>query len=159
MHMGRLIKSEAVYRTPFWRAEGLSGQGVNDEGIASVPYDNSLPDGGVGVLFTFTGGRAADRLAKLSAAERRRQVLERFRRYVGDEALSPTQFVEPTGALRNGPAVARPPYRVPVSCPGTETRFAPRSDACISREPRPPTTGRGIWKAPSAPGSAQRARS
>jgi len=94
IHMGYLIKSEAVYRTPFWRAEGLSGQGVNDGGIASVPFDNSPPDGSVGVLFAFTGGRAADRLAKLSAAQRRRQVLERFRQYVGDKALSPTQFIE-----------------------------------------------------------------
>lgn len=94
IHMGHLIKSEAVYPTPFWRAEGLSGQGVNDEGIASVPFDNSPPDGSVGVLFAFTGGRAADRLAKLSAADRRRQVLERFRQYVGDKALAPTQFIE-----------------------------------------------------------------
>jgi len=114
IHMGYLIKSEAVYRTPFWRAEGLSGQGVNDGGIASVPFDNSPPDGSVGVLFAFTGGRAADRLAKLSAAQRRRQVLERFRQYVGDKALSPTQFIEhdwrteqwtrgcPTGVPRPG---------------------------------------------------------
>jgi monoamine oxidase len=93
-HMGHLIKSEAVYPTPFWRAEGLSGQGVSDEGIASVPFDNSPPDGSVGVLFAFTGGRAADRLARLSAAERRRQVLQRFREYVGNQALSPTQFIE-----------------------------------------------------------------
>ncbi len=93
-HMGHLIKSEAVYPTPFWRAEGLSGQGVNDEGIASVPFDNSPPDGSVGVLFAFTGGRAADRLASLPAAQRRTQVLQRFREYVGDQALSPTQFIE-----------------------------------------------------------------
>jgi len=94
MHMGHLIKSEAVYPTPFWRAEGLSGQGVNDEGIASTPFDNSPPDGSVGVLFAFTGGRAADRLARLPAAERRDQVLERFAEYVGNQALSPTQFIE-----------------------------------------------------------------
>jgi monoamine oxidase len=94
MHMGHLIKSEAVYATPFWRAGGLSGQGVNDEGIASVPFDNSPPDGSVGVLFAFTGGRAAARLARLPPAERRRQVLARFREYVGDQALSPSQFIE-----------------------------------------------------------------
>jgi monoamine oxidase len=94
MHMGHLMKSEAVYPTPFWRAQGLSGQGVNDEGTASVPFDNSPPDGSVGVLFAFTGGRAADRLASLSAVERRKQVLERFRQYVGDQALSPAQFIE-----------------------------------------------------------------
>ncbi len=114
IHMGHLIKSEAVYPTPFWRAAGLSGQGVNDEGIASVPFDNSPPDGSVGVLFAFTGGRAADRLARLPAAQRRKQVLERFRQYVGDKALSPTQFIEhdwrsekwtrgcPTGIPRRG---------------------------------------------------------
>jgi monoamine oxidase len=94
MYMGHLIKSEAVYPTPFWRAQGLSGQGVSDEGIASIPFDNSPPDGSVGVLFAFTGGSSADRLARLTAAQRRTQVLQRFRQYVGDQALSPTQFVE-----------------------------------------------------------------
>jgi monoamine oxidase len=137
MHMGHLIKSEAVYPTPFWRAEGLSGQGVNDEGIASVPFDNSPPDGSVGVLFAFTGGRAADRLARLSAAERRRQVLQRFRQYVGDKALAPTQFIEhdwrhekwtrgcPTGIPRPGilskyGSTLRAPIG-PVHFAGTET--------------------------------------
>ena len=94
MHMGHLIKSEAVYPTPFWRAQGLSGQGVSDGGIASVPFDNSPPDGSVGVLFAFTGGRAADRAARLSPAARRKQVLARFRQFVGDQALSPTQYIE-----------------------------------------------------------------
>jgi monoamine oxidase len=92
--MGHLIKSEAVYPTPFWRAQGLSGQGVSDEGIASIPFDNSPPDGSVGVFFAFTGGRAADRLARLPAAQRRTQVLQHFRQYVGDQALSPTQFIQ-----------------------------------------------------------------
>jgi monoamine oxidase len=94
MHMGHLIKSEAVYPTPFWRAQGLSGQGVSDEGIASIPFDNSPPDGSVGVLFAFTGGRAAARLAAMPAAARRRVVLQRFQQYVGDQALSPTQYIE-----------------------------------------------------------------
>jgi monoamine oxidase len=93
-HVGHLIKSEAVYPTPFWRTEGLSGQGVGDEGIASVPFDNSPPDGRVGVLFAFTGGRAADRLARLSRAQRREQVLERLRQYVGGQALSAIQFIK-----------------------------------------------------------------
>lgn len=137
MHMGHLIKSEAVYRTPFWRAEGLSGQGVNDAGIASVPFDNSPPDGSVGVLFAFTGGRAADRLARIPAAERRNQVLERFAQYVGNQALSPTQFIEhdwrseewtrgcPTGIPRPGVLSSfgdtlRSPIG-PVHFAGTET--------------------------------------
>ncbi len=137
IHMGHLIKSEAVYPTPFWRAEGLSGQGVNDEGIASVPFDNSPPDGRLGVLFAFTGGRAADRLARLSAGQRRKQVLERFRQYVGDAALSPIEFIEhdwrsekwtggcPTGIPRPGVLsrygdTLRTPIG-PVHFAGTET--------------------------------------
>lgn len=137
IHMGHLIKSEAVYPTPFWRAEGLSGQGVNDEGIASVPFDNSPPDGRLGVLFAFTGGSAADRLARLSTAQRRKQVLERFRQYVGDQALSPIEFIEhdwrsekwtggcPTGIPRPGVLsrygdTLRTPIG-PVHFAGTET--------------------------------------
>jgi monoamine oxidase len=114
IHMGHLVKCEAVYPAPFWRAEGLSGQGVNDEGIASVPFDNSPPDGSVGVLFAFTGGSAAARLARMSPAQRRRVVLQRFSQYVGNQALSPSQFIEhdwrtekwtrgcPTGVPRPG---------------------------------------------------------
>lgn len=94
MHMGHLIKSEAVYPTPFWRGDGLSGQGVSDEGIASIPFDNSPPDGSVGVLFAFTGGRAAARLAGMSPRARRQVVLQRFGQYVGEQALSPSQFIE-----------------------------------------------------------------
>jgi monoamine oxidase len=137
MHMGHLIKSEAVYPTPFWRAEGLSGQGVNDEGVASTPFDNSPPDGSVGVLLAFTGGRAADRLASVPAAGRRDQVLERFAQYVGNQALSPTGFIEhdwrsekwtrgcPTGIpqlgvlSRNGDTLRSPIG--PVHFAGTET--------------------------------------
>jgi monoamine oxidase len=137
IHMGHLIKSEAVYPTPFWRAEGLSGQGVNDKGIASIPFDNSPPDGSVGVLFAFTGGRAADRLARMSPAQRRKHVLARFSEYVGNQALSPTQFIEhdwrsekwtrgcPTGVPRPGVLskygdVLRTPIG-PVHFAGTET--------------------------------------
>ncbi|HEY8637740.1 MAG TPA: FAD-dependent oxidoreductase [Solirubrobacteraceae bacterium] len=94
MHMGHLIKSEAVYPTPFWRLAGLSGQGVADGGPATVPFDNSPPDASVGVLFAFTGGSEADTLAKLSADARKAAVLARFAQYVGDQALRPTQYVE-----------------------------------------------------------------
>jgi NAD(P)-binding Rossmann-like domain len=159
MHMGHLIKSEAVYPTPFWRAAGLSGQGVNDEGIASVPFDNSPPDGSVRVLFAFTGGRpptAWPNSPPLSAVRRsslasgNTSVTRPFRRPSSSSM---------TDVRRSGPGAAQPPYPVPASCRDTATRFAPRSGRCISPEARPPTTGRATWTARFAPGSARPGRS
>ena len=48
--MGKLMKCDAVYRTPFWRADGLNGFGINDSGAARTVFDNSPPDGTPGVL-------------------------------------------------------------------------------------------------------------
>ena len=53
---GNLIKWEAIYDTPFWRAQGLSGQVVSDVGPANTTFDNSPPDGTPGVVFGFIGG-------------------------------------------------------------------------------------------------------
>jgi monoamine oxidase len=92
---GSLTKVEAVYDKPFWREAGLSGQGVADSGIARVPYDNSPPDGGVGVFFSFIGGKRHAEWAALDAATRRARVLDDFVRFTGDErARSPLEFVE-----------------------------------------------------------------
>jgi monoamine oxidase len=92
---GSLTKVEAVYDTPFWREAGLSGQGVSDVGLARVPYDNSPPDGGVGVFFSFIGGKRHREWAALDAATRRARVLDDFVRFTGDErARSPREFLE-----------------------------------------------------------------
>jgi monoamine oxidase len=92
---GSLTKVEAVYDRPFWRDAGLSGQGVSDVGLARVPYDNSPPDAGVGVFFSFIGGKRHREWAGLDAATRRARVLDDFVRFTGDErARSPLEFVE-----------------------------------------------------------------
>jgi monoamine oxidase len=95
MTPGSLTKVEAVYPTPFWREAGLSGQGVSDTGFARVPFDNSPPDGSVGVFFSFIGGSEHAAWAKLDPAARRAQVLDEFVRYTADErARTPDEFVE-----------------------------------------------------------------
>ncbi|HVT20336.1 MAG TPA: FAD-dependent oxidoreductase, partial [Mycobacteriales bacterium] len=53
---GATIKVNAVYRTPFWRKQGLSGSVVSDAGPMQVVYDNSPPDGSPGVLVGFMEG-------------------------------------------------------------------------------------------------------
>jgi monoamine oxidase len=95
MTPGSLTKVEAVYDKPFWRDAGLSGQGVSDTGIARVPYDNSPPDGGVGVFFSFIGGQRHKEWAALDAPTRRARVLDDFVRFTNDErARTPLEFIE-----------------------------------------------------------------
>ncbi len=52
----RYIKCTAVYDEPFWRADGLSGEGVSDAGPATTTFDNTPPDGSPGVLMSFVSG-------------------------------------------------------------------------------------------------------
>ncbi len=94
MPMGALMKCDAVYDTPFWRAKGLSGSGLNDDGAVRVSFDNSPADASVGVLLAFVGGSTWAKYGTQSRAARRKAVLEGFAAIVGDEALHPIQYVE-----------------------------------------------------------------
>ena len=92
--MGSVIKCNAVYDEPFWRADGLSGQATGDGDGARVVFDNSPPDGSPGILVGFLEGDEARRLGRATAAERRRAVLDSLTRYFGPKAGSPADFVE-----------------------------------------------------------------
>ena len=94
MPMGALMKCDAVYDKPFWRAKGLSGMGLNDQGAVRVCFDNSPKDASVGVLLAFVGGATWARYGTMSLAARRRAVLQGFAAVVGDEALRPVEYVE-----------------------------------------------------------------
>ncbi len=91
---GSAVKIQAVYRTPFWRSESLSGSVVSDTGPLEVVYDNSPPDGHPGVLVGFAEGNEGRALFAMSDAGRRAAVLESLARYFGPRALSPTHYVD-----------------------------------------------------------------
>ncbi len=91
---GSAIKCEAIYKTPFWRAGGLSGQVTSDTGPIKITFDNSPPDGSPGVLLGFVEGEAARQFGVLSAAERRAQAIACFVRYFGAEAADPIGYIE-----------------------------------------------------------------
>ena len=91
---GTLAKATAVFDRPFWRDAGLSGQGVADTGPARTIFDNSPPDGSVGVLFGFVGGSAYAPWGGLPADQRRAQVLDGFAAFVGDRARAPKDYFE-----------------------------------------------------------------
>ena len=126
MPLGTVAKCMAIYDEPFWRAEGLSGQGTSDIGPVKLTFDNSPPDGSPGVLLGFLEGRRARELGRLPAEERRTAVVDCFARLFGPRAARPDAYVErlwaeeewtrgcygchmPTGAWTDyGPALRAP---------------------------------------------------
>jgi monoamine oxidase len=94
MPQGTLMKFEAVYDTPFWRAKGLNGQVVSENGPVKVTFDTSPANGSLGIMMGFIGGHDARVWEDRPANERRDAVLQNFANYFGNEALSPRQVVE-----------------------------------------------------------------
>lgn len=94
MPQGSVIKFEAVYPKPFWRAEGLSGSSYAEAPPVGFTFDNSPPDGRPGVLLGFVAGSEARRMAGAGPATRRRRVLEAFARLFGSAAGRPHQLIE-----------------------------------------------------------------
>ena len=94
LSQGSINKILAVYETPFWREEGLSGQGFAPYEFVRELYDNSPPSATAGVLTTFLAGENAERAGRLTHADRRAEVLEGMAKYVGPGALEPIDFIE-----------------------------------------------------------------
>jgi len=94
MPQGTVIKTMAIYETPFWREGGFSGQATSDAGPARVVFDNSPPDGSPGVLLGFLEGRLARQWGARDAAERREAVLAGHARLFGARAARPERFIE-----------------------------------------------------------------
>jgi monoamine oxidase len=94
MPQGTVIKCMAVYDRPFWRDEGLSGEGLSDAGPAKITFDNTPPSGSPGVLLGFLEGARAREYGAVSAGERRDAVVGGFARLFGPRAAKPERFVE-----------------------------------------------------------------
>jgi monoamine oxidase len=115
---GALTKSYAAYRTPFWRAKGLSGQAMSDEGPVFLTFDVSPSAEGPGVLLGFTDPKGFD---ALPAEQRRRTALSCFAKIFGDEALDAIDYLDQRWGAETfapgGPTAAVPP--------GSWTQFGP----------------------------------
>ena len=91
---GTLTKVAAVYNTPFWRANGLTGQALDTGGPVSASFDDSPPDGSPGVLFGFVGGDNARSYNAMSPAARQSAVLNQYASWFGSEALNPVGYFD-----------------------------------------------------------------
>ncbi|HKP89374.1 MAG TPA: flavin monoamine oxidase family protein [Thermoleophilaceae bacterium] len=94
MPQGSVIKCMAVYDTPFWREQGLSGEATSDVGPAKLIFDNTPPSGTPGVLVGFLEGARAREYGRMRAPERRAAVLRGIERLYGPRAGDPSRFIE-----------------------------------------------------------------
>src|SRR5207244_4915517 len=79
---------------PFWRAKGLNGQTVSDEGPSSATIDISPPDGKPGIIMGFIGGDRARRFPAQGARAGRKAVLDELVQLFGPPAGKPTKYLE-----------------------------------------------------------------
>jgi monoamine oxidase len=107
---GNLSKAYVAYETPFWRANGCSGEALSDEGPVFITFDVSPSDEGPGILLGFTDARSFD---PLPPAERREQALAGFKALFGDAALEPIDYIDHCWGAEEfapgGPTAAVPP--------------------------------------------------
>ena len=94
LSQGSVTKVLTVYEQPFWREEGLSGQGFAPYQLVRELYDNSPPSASAGVLCTFLAGEFAERVGRMDPGTRRKAVLEGMAAYVGERALRPVDWIE-----------------------------------------------------------------
>ncbi|HHW1564598.1 TPA: flavin monoamine oxidase family protein [Pseudomonas aeruginosa] len=81
-------KMAMVYRRPFWREKGLNGHIFQSDGPIIWAWDNSPPNGEIGIINAFLSN------ANLPSdhATAKRILTEIFARAWGDEALKPVAF-------------------------------------------------------------------
>ncbi len=150
MAPGWLVKVSAVYDEPFWRADGLSGEALNEPGPVTMTFDNSPPGNSPGVLVGFIGGRNAREFARLDSSERRRAVLDCFEALFGPRARGAEQYLELDWATERwsgggpvsnfatggwsaaGPALRKPLGRVHWAGTETATRWCGYLDGAVS---------------------------
>ena len=148
MPLGTVAKCMAIYDEPFWRAEGLSGQGTSDRGPVRLTFDNSPPDG--------SPGRAA-RLPRGPPRARARPPAGRGAPHRGDRLLHApvrrrarpgrTPTSSGSGPRRSGRAAATAATCPPAPGRTTARRCTRRSARCTGPAPSTRRSGTATWTA------------
>jgi monoamine oxidase len=121
MPSGAVYKIALVYDEPFWRADGLSGQSFAPGSMANLTIDSCTDAGTPGILTAITEGPVARKMTQLSAAERKKAVLDAVAERFGDKALTPIDYVEQNWTVERysgGGMIAHTP-------PGVLTEYGP----------------------------------
>jgi monoamine oxidase len=91
---GTELKMVAVYDSPFWRADGVSGATVATDDAIEVTLDTCQPNHSQGVVAGYSAGPRARDLASLDAASRRDEFIRMLTRRLGPRAANPLEVLE-----------------------------------------------------------------
>ena len=91
---GSVIKIQVVYKTPFWRTQGLTGQATSFVGPVKVVFDNSLPDDPRGVLVMFMEANDGRTASEWPKAKRIEKTIDCLTNYFGDAAKDYIEYIE-----------------------------------------------------------------
>ena len=87
MPMGSLGKAIAIYKTPFWREDGLSGEAIGLQGVSvQSTLDSSPEDGSIGVMLGFLAGNTMRKFNSMTEEEIQAAVVEDYVKYFGLKA-------------------------------------------------------------------------
>ncbi|HEY0106981.1 MAG TPA: flavin monoamine oxidase family protein [Rhizomicrobium sp.] len=127
MPMGAIIKVVVAYETPFWRADGFSGQVATDDDALGIVMDDTR-ESGPGVLLAFFEGRHALEWSGAGKQARRARVLQSLVRFFGPQAAAPIGYEDNDWLIE--------PYShgyVGSMPPGVMTRFGNALRAPVGR--------------------------
>ncbi|NVM98319.1 NAD(P)/FAD-dependent oxidoreductase [Arthrobacter sp. SDTb3-6] len=92
--LGFVIKVHAVYETPFWREDGLSGTGFSASSLVQEVYDNTNHGDARGTLVGFISDEKADYAFTLPPEQRRKEVTAALAEFLGDAGAEPVVYYE-----------------------------------------------------------------
>ncbi len=101
--MGLVIKVHAVYETPFWREDGLSGTAFGGGRLVQEVYDNTNYGANItdapadtedsyGTLVGFVSDLYAEEMWALPEEERKQRILSAMADYLGPKTMEPIAF-------------------------------------------------------------------
>ncbi len=91
---GTEVKMVAIYASPFWRRDGLSGATVATDDEIEVTLDTGQPNHAQGIVAGYSAGPRARALAALGEGERRAVFVRTLSRRLGPSAASPLEVME-----------------------------------------------------------------
>ncbi|WP_425864021.1 flavin monoamine oxidase family protein [Arthrobacter sp. TWP1-1] len=92
--LGLVIKVHAVYETPFWREDGLSGTGFSASSLVQEVYDNTNHEDPRGTLVGFVSDEKADYAFTLSPEQRKKEITASLAEFLGEAAAEPVVYYE-----------------------------------------------------------------
>jgi monoamine oxidase len=141
-----LVKAAMLYKSPFWRADGLNGAMQSDRSPIQLVFDNSPEDASMGVLSCFLSVVECPHLADRKARED--GLRDELARYFGPKALDATGYVEKDWSADPWSTGCITPLTPGVLTAGGEHLRKPAGRILagfFGQAPRAPSVGAATW--------------